>query len=166
MNGSFYLAAIRSVSTFCLRIICAVYYADCSVIISFISCTRYKICIHKTYFISRIETFVFFRRLGHKIITFNVKLSTEWNLSGSQFLILHVVRSFQVFYLAFRIIVDHELDRIKYCHHTRTFQLQILTDTVLKHCIVNRAVGFGNTTELYEFSDGLRCESTTTKCSD
>jgi len=36
-------------------------------------------------------------------------------------LILHIIRSFKILNLSFRIVIDHELDRIKDRHHTRTF---------------------------------------------
>ena len=166
VDGSFYLTSVRCISTFGFRIISTVNHTDRSVIICFISCAGYKICIHKTDFISDIKTFVFLRRLCHEIITFDIKFSAERDLSSSKFLVLHVVRSFQVLNLSFRIIVDHKLDRIKDRHHTWTFQFQILADAVLKHCVIHRTVGLGNATELYEFTDGFRCKSAAAKCGD
>ena len=55
---------------------------------------------------------------------------------------------------------------IKNSHQTWTFQFQILTDAVFKHCIVNRAVCFGYTAEFYKHFDGFRCKSTAAQCCD
>ena len=166
MNGSFYFSAIRRIATLCCRIISTVYNTYSSIFISFISCTGYKICVHKTNLCAREHSLIFLRRIYHEVFSLNIEFSAKRYFTGSQFFILHIVRSFQIFYFAFRIIINHKLDRIKNSHQTWTFQFQILTDAVFKHCIVNRAVCFGYTAEFYKHFDGFRCKSTAAKCGD
>ena len=137
-----------------------------SIFISFISCTGYEICVHKTNLCTWEHSLIFLRRIYHKVFSLNIEFSAKRYFTGSQFFILHIVRSFQIFYFAFRIIIDHKLDRIKNSHQTWTFQFQILTDAVFKHCIVNRAVCLGYTAEFYKHFDGFRCKSTAAQCCD
>ena len=166
VNGSFYFSAIRRIATLCCWIISTVYNTYSSIFISFISCTGYKICVHKTNLCAREHSLIFLRRIYHEVFSLNIEFSAKRYFTGSQFFVLHIIRSFQIFHFAFRIIIDHKLDRIKNSHQTGTFQFQILTDAVFKHCIVNRAVCFGYTTEFYKHFDGFRCKSTAAQCCD
>ena len=112
VDRSFHFTSCKSCSAFCLWIISSVNNCHISIFICLITCTGHKICIHKTYFIAWEETEIFLRRLDHKIVTLNVKLFAEWNLSLSKFRILQVIICFQIFHLSFRIIVDHKFNWI------------------------------------------------------
>ena len=137
-----------------------------TIFILFKSCTSYKVSIHQTYFVAWEQTEIFLRRLFHKVFSLNIKLSSKWKLTASKFFILKIIRCIQIFNLSFWIVIDHKLDRIKDCHHTCSLKLQILTDAVLEHCIIYRALCFGNSTQVNEHLDRFRCESTATKCCD
>ena len=55
---------------------------------------------------------------------------------------------------------------MKNSHHTRAFHLQIFTDTVVKHCIVNRAVALGYAHHLHKHLDGFRGITSSSQCCD
>ena len=123
MDRSFDFSSGKSAAALRLWIIRTVYHCDVAVFILFKSGTGYKICLHQTYLIAREETEIFLRRFFHKIISVDIQLSAERNLSHTKLLILQIVDHIQIFHLIFRIIVNDQLDRIQYCHHTRFFQL-------------------------------------------
>ena len=119
--------------------------------------------MHQTYFIAREKTEILLRRLDHKIITLNIKLTTKWHFSHTKFRILQVILYIQILNFSLRIVINYQFDRIKNCHHTRFLHLQILTDTVLKHCIVYRALALGYSTHLNKHLDRFRCESSSSE---
>ena len=137
-----------------------------SVFIFFKTCAFHEICIHQTHFVSREETEIFLRRILHEIFTVNVKFTSERNLTFSKRLVLQIIVCFQVLDLIFRIVVDDQFDRIKDCHHTRTFQFEVFADAVLQHCIVNGALSFTDTAQVNEHLDGFWCESSSSKGCD
>ena len=121
VNCTFYFTSVRSVTAFGSRIVSTVYNTYSAVIICFITGTGNKVCVHQTNFCTEEQSLVFTRRVDHEIVAFDIKFTTEWNLTGSESFVFHVVRSIQIFYLSFWIIVDHKFDRIHDSHHTRTF---------------------------------------------
>ena len=137
-----------------------------AIFVGIITHTGYKIGIHQTYFVARVKTFVFFGRFYHEIFSLNVQFFAKRYFSGSQSFIFHVVRSFQLFDLTFRIIVNDQFYRIQDRHHTGTFQFQIFTDAVLQHSIVHRAVCLGHTTQFHKHLDGFRCKSSSSQSGD
>ena len=166
VDRSFDFTSVRSVAALGSRIVSTVYNTHSTVIICFISCTGDEVSVHKTNFSTYKKSLVFTWRLDHEVLTLNIKLLTKWKLTCSESFVFHVVRSFQVFNLTFRIVIDHEFDRIKDCHHTRTFELEILTDTVFKHSVVNGTVGLGYTAEVNEHLDGFRSETSSAESGD
>ena len=112
MDGTFYLSAFKAGTALCLRIISSVYYSYIAIFIFFAASAFYEISAHKTYFVSWEHTEIFLRRLFHKVFSFDINFTGEWNLSASQFRIFQVVWNIQFFYLSFRIVVDHQFYRI------------------------------------------------------
>ena len=163
MDCSLHFTSGKSCSTFCLRIISTVNNRYISFGIRLVTYTFYKICMHQTYFIAREKTEILLRRLDHKIITLNIKLTTKWHFSHTKFRILQVILYIQILNFSLRIVINYQFDRIKNCHHTRLLHLQILTDTVLKHCIVYRALALGYSTHLNKHLDRFRCESSSSE---
>ena len=118
MNRTFYLSRIEAGTTLRLRIVGTVNNRYIAVCIFLASGAGNKVRVHQADLIAREETEVFLRRFFHKVLAFDVKFSAEWNLSGTKFLILHIVRCIQLLDLSFRIVVNDKLDRVKNCHHT------------------------------------------------
>ena len=153
MNCSFHLTSCKSASGLCLRIISTMNFCHIAILIFYEAFTFYKVSMHQANFISREQSEIFLRRLFHKVVSFDVEFTTERNFTLSEFFVLQIIRNIQIFNFSFRIVVDHKLDRIKHSHHTGTLHLQIFTDTVLKHCIINRALALGNTTHINKHLD-------------
>ena len=51
-------------------------------------------------------------------------------------------------------------------HHPWCLFLQILTDTIIKHRIIDRTVRLGHSDKLDKHADGFRCEATSFECRD
>ena len=98
-------------------------HGDIAVLILLKSGTGHKVCAHQTHLIAREQTEVFARWLLHEVLTLNVKLSSKRNHSRSKLRILEVVRNLHHLSLTFRIVVDHQLHRIKDRHHTGSLEL-------------------------------------------
>ena len=137
-----------------------------SVFIGYIILACYKISTHQTYFISREQTEIFTRRLDHKVVSLDVKFSGKWHFSCTHLRIFLIVWYIQIFYLAFRIIGDHQFDRIQDRHHTRLRHLQIFTDTIFKHRIIYRTIALWYTGKFHKLTDGWSRKSTAAKCCD
>ena len=90
-------------------------------LILLVSGTGHEISTHETDLIAWEQTEIFLRRLFHEIFSLDVKLFRKWNFSLAQLFILQVIRNAQHLNLSFWIVVDHELDWIHNCHHTRAF---------------------------------------------
>ena len=153
MNCSFHLTSCKSTSSLCLRIISTVNFCHVTILILYKAFTLHKICVHQTNFIPWEQAEIFLWRFFHEVVSLDVKFTTERNFTLSEFFVLQIIRNIQIFNFSFRIVVDHKLDRIKYSHHTGTLHLQIFTDTVLKHRIINRALALGNTTHINKHLD-------------
>ena len=140
MNGSFYFSSGKSASALCLRIIGTVYNGHIAVLVFLKSGALYKVGIHQAHFVAWKEAEILLRGLLHEVLPLNIKLPAKRHGPFSECLIFQVVVRLKVFNLSFRIIVNYQLDRIQHRHHSRTFQLEILTDTVLQHRVVYRAL--------------------------
>ena len=68
--------------------------------------------------------------------------------------------------LSFGIVINYQFHRIQNSHHTGCLCLQILTDTILQHCIICGRLCLGDTAQFYELLDGFRCESSSAQCCD
>ena len=123
MNGTFYFSAVRCVSALGLGIVSGMDHSDVAILVLLAAGAGHKVSVHKTYLIAREETEIFLRRLLHEVLSLDVKLFAEGNLTASKRLVLQIVRSGQVLNLSFRIVVDDQLYRMKDCHHTRSLGL-------------------------------------------
>ena len=83
VNRSFDLSSGKSASCLGLRIIGTVNNRYVTILILLKAYAFYEICMHQAHFIPREQTEVFFRRFLHEVISFNIKLLTERNLSGT-----------------------------------------------------------------------------------
>ena len=117
MDGALYLALTEAGTALGSRIVGCVYDRDIAVLIFLKACTGYKVRTHKTNLVAREEAEVFARRLLHKVLTLNIKLSAERNHAGAKLRILQIVRNLEHLCLTFRIVVDDQLHRIQDCHH-------------------------------------------------
>ena len=115
--------------------------------------------MHQAHLITREEAEILLRGLDHEILPLDVQLPLKRKLAHSQFFVLQVIGYIQVLSFSLRIVVNHQLDGIQHGHHAGTFHLQILTDAVLQHRIVHRALALGHTAHLHKHLDGLRRKS-------
>ena len=83
--------------------------------------TLHKVRAHKTNFISREKAEILLRRILHKIIAVDVKLTAKGNFSHTQLRILQIVLNIKLLHLIFRIIVDDQFYRIQHSHDSGTF---------------------------------------------
>ena len=137
-----------------------------SVCILFVIHAGHKIGIHQPDFISRKQPEIFLRRILHEIFPVNIQLPAERDFPGSHFLIFRIVDSIDPFHLIFRIIVDDQLYRIQHSHITRHLRLQIFPDAVLQHCVIRRALCFGNTGKFDKHADGFRRKASSSERCD
>ena len=135
MNGSLYLTSIKAASALRLRIVGAVYFYDPAIDTAG---TGYKVGIHQTNLIAWKHTEVLSRRLFHKVLSLYIQLPAKGYLSCSHSLILKIISYSEHLCLILRIVINDQSDRIKNRHHSRSLQLQILSDTVLQHGIICR----------------------------
>ena len=112
--------------------------------------------MHQPHLIAREKPEIFLRRLLHEIFSLNVKLPSERDFPGAELLILQIICHVKIFHLVLRVIVDHQLDRVEHCHHTRLLHLQVLADTVLQHRVIHRTLRFGHPAHIDKHPDGLR----------
>jgi len=62
----------------------------------------------------------------------------------------------QIFGLPLWIVGENKLDRTQYSHHTRCVAVQFVAHTVLKHCVIDRAVALGDANLLAERAHSRR----------
>lgn len=127
-----------------LRIIGAVYFDDLPVLVLDDIVALDEVSMLQTDLVAREQTEILARRILHEVLLFDVYFTGERNLAGAHFRIFRVVLRLQPFHLTFRVIGDHDLERIQHRHRPRRLQLQILPDEVLQHLTVHRAVSLGD----------------------
>jgi len=123
VDGSLYLSSLKTGTALCLRIIGSMYHCHISICILLTAGALYKISAHQADFISGEHAEIFLRRLFHKVLSLNIKLTAKGNLTAAKLRIFQIVRHIQLFHLTLRIIVDHQLYRVKHSHHTGFFKL-------------------------------------------
>ena len=123
VDGSLDLSAVKAGSALCLRIVGTVDHRDLTIFILLKAGACNEISAHEADLIPREQAEIFFRRLLHKVLTLNIKLSGERNLAFSHFRIFQVIGYGQHFRLPFRIVVDHQLHRIQDRHHSGPLKL-------------------------------------------
>ena len=126
----------------------------------------HEIRVHEPHLIARIKPLVFGDRGLHKVVPLDIELSSERDLTFQKVRIFKVVVRVEHLRLSFRIIVDHELDRVEDSHHAGDFHFQIVTDAVLEHRVIDRGIRLGNADKLNESLDRLGRKSPAAKRSD
>ncbi len=159
MDCPLHLSAGKAAALLCFGVVRTMHNRYIPVPVLFKAFTLHKIRAHKADLIARKKTEILLGRFLHKVIAFNIKLPAKRNLSCAKRLILKVVGHLKILHLVLRVIVNHKLNRVKHCHHSRLFQLQILPDTVLQHRIIRRRVCLAYAAKLNKALNGLRRES-------
>ena len=131
VNRTFYFSAVRAVAAAGRRIVSTMDHCHIAVLILLKAVAGHKICIHQAHFIAREHAEILFRWLLHEVFAFDIEFSRKRNLTYAERLILQIVHNVQILGLSFRIVVNHNLHRIKNCHHTGLLHLEILADAVL-----------------------------------
>ena len=67
-----------------------------------------------------------------------------------------MIHRFEFFALAFRIILDHDLERPQHRHAPQRGLVEKLANAEFQHADIDHAVGFGDTDTLDEFADRSR----------
>ena len=96
-----------------------------------------EISVHEPDFIARIQSLVLRDRRLHKVIPLNIQLTAERDETLACLRVLEIIICLEHLCHIFRIIVDHELNRVQDCHHARDLHLEILADAVLQHSVVH-----------------------------
>ena len=147
------LASVRRVSAPCLRIIGAVHKRDIALFILFAGGAGHEVGVHEADLIARIQTAVLADRYLHEIVPVDIDLSRERNLSASEFRIFQVILDLELLCLPFRIVVDHQLQRIKNRHDAGPLQLQVLAEAVLQHRVIRRGLRLGDAGQFHKHTD-------------
>ena len=136
MNGALNLTSVGAVASFALRIVCTMNSNNITVLILVAACALGKVCMHQTNLITREHSEVFLNRLLHEVLSLDIELTCERNLTGAEFFVLEVVWNLKHLHLTFRIIVYDKLNRVKNSHYSRLLHLQIFSYAVFKHRII------------------------------
>ena len=112
VDGSFYLPSGKSGAALGLRIIGTMNGGHIAVFIRFVAFAFHKICMHQPHLISRKETEILLRRLDHEVLSLNIQFPSKRKLSHAKLRIFHIIIHIQVLDLSFRIIINHQTDRI------------------------------------------------------
>ena len=91
------------------------------------------------------EPIEFLRRFLHEIVGFDIKLAAERHLAHPSRWIGGMVRRLEGLGLTFRIILDHQLDRVEHRHAARGFPVEPLADAMFEQRQFNQIIGLGDT---------------------
>ena len=166
MDRSLYFTSIGAVASAALRIIGTMYFHDFSVLVLDTAGAFYEISTHQAHFVAGEHTEIFLGRLFHEVLSLNIQFFAEGNLAAAQSFVFRIVDYRQHLRLSFGIVINYQFHRIQNSHHTGCLCLQILTDTILQHCIICGRLCLGDTAQFYELLDGFRCESSSAQCCD
>ena len=122
MNRSFHLPPRESCPALRLRVVGTVNYGNIPASVRLVAYTFHKISMHQAHFISWEQPEILLRRLNHEILPLNIQLPAKRQLTHPQFRVLQIILHFQILRLSFRIIVNHQLNRIQNRHHAGTLQ--------------------------------------------
>ena len=77
-----------------------------------------------------------------------------------------MIRGFELLDLAFRIILDHDLQRPQHRHAPQRRLVEMLADAEFQHADIDDAVGFGDADALDEFADRRRRHAAPSQAGD
>ena len=128
--------------------------------------TLNNIGVFQAHLSSRFESEIFFRRLFHKVIPFNIYLSGERNLAGWSLRSSRIQWGIEPFYLSLLPIGYGDLDRVLNYHIPIGTLIEVLTHAPFHKLEVNQLLSLGNSDLLGEHTDGLRCIATAANTAD
>ena len=89
-----------------------------------------------------------------EVVALNVQLARERHLPRALFgHVTRIIGRFQLFYLAFRIVHDNQLERSEHAQHARHPFVQIVTNGIFELFDVHSAVDLGDTNHIAERTD-------------
>ncbi len=99
---------------------------------------------------------VFLRWVCHKILTFDINLTAEWHIVMSCRWIFRIVFRRQHFRLAFRIICDHQFERIQHSHSSQGSLIKFIADTRFQQFYFNPVVSLSDAYFITKYTYGCR----------
>ena len=90
--------------------------------------TLYNICVFQTDFFARTKTEEFFRRVFHKIVSFNPNFTAELNSMCAAVFVLRIVSCRHLLHLTFGIIRDDKFHGVKNAGNSRGTGVKVFAD--------------------------------------
>ena len=153
MDCAFDLASVGGVAAAGCGVVRAVNRGDIAVRILLDRNAGDKIGITETHLFARSETVELPDRLLHEVGGLNVKFFGERDFAGSGGGIFRVVDGVHFLHKVFRIVVDHQLDRIHHRHVAVCGLVQFFADAVVQKSDVREAVELGDADFFAEVAD-------------
>ena len=143
MDGAFDLHAFRGLSAPGGRIVGAVHRDHLAIGIRIESGAGDNVAIAQSHHPSRPETMKFFRRVWHKVVLFDVQLTTEGDLPLAKLRAFWMIGGRQPFLGVFRIVVDDQFKRRHHRHASRGVVIEHLTHGVFEEFEVDHRILLG-----------------------
>ena len=156
MNRPLNFAPVRALTAARFRVVIAVNLDDVPVRVLDAVFARNVVSVTQTHFFARRQAEILLRRVFHKVVALDVKRFRERDFARSVRFVFRVVDGGQRLRLAFRIVVDDQLDRVQHRHSSERRLVQDFAEAVFEDGRFDRAVELRDADRLAEETNRFR----------
>src|ERR1700722_18286059 len=166
MHGRLDLAAIRRIAAFGGGIVDAAQFGDLTRSVLHHFATLDEISVAQPHFGARRQPEELLGRIFHEVVLLDVEFAAKRDFTRAGGRIVRVIDGFELFRPAFRVILDHHLERPQYRHAPQRRLVEKFADAELQHADIDDAVGLGDPDTPNEFADRGRRYTTPLQAGD